>query len=111
MPPFGPIKRRDFIRALRELGFDGPFPGSNHQIISMGSEFSKRALTCSTFDLGIRITTVSSPHLPQPLFLPAPNLRPPRRHPSLELFIHLSRLKVPAILAAFIVLINVTIIK
>lgn len=31
MPPFRPIKRRELIRALRELGFEGPFPGSNHQ--------------------------------------------------------------------------------
>ena len=31
MPPFGPIKRRDLIRALRQLGFNGPFSGGNHQ--------------------------------------------------------------------------------
>lgn len=31
MPPFGPIKRRDLIRALRQFGFDGPFSGGNHQ--------------------------------------------------------------------------------
>lgn len=34
MPPFGSIKRRDLIRALRQLGFDGPFPGGNHQYMS-----------------------------------------------------------------------------
>jgi len=31
MPPFGSIKRRDLIRALKQLGFDGPLPGTNHQ--------------------------------------------------------------------------------
>ncbi len=36
MPPFGPIKRRELIRALRKLGFDGPFPGSNHQYMQKG---------------------------------------------------------------------------
>ncbi len=36
MPPFGPIKRRELIRALRELGFVGPFPGSNHQYMQKG---------------------------------------------------------------------------
>jgi len=26
-----PCKRRDFIRRLRQLGFDGPFSGTRHQ--------------------------------------------------------------------------------
>lgn len=26
-------KRRDFIRRLRQLGFDGPFPGTRHQFM------------------------------------------------------------------------------
>lgn len=33
MPPFGPIKRADLIRYLRELGFDGPFSGGRHQFM------------------------------------------------------------------------------
>jgi hypothetical protein len=37
MPPFGPIKRRDLIAYLRELGFDGPFCGKKHQFISRGA--------------------------------------------------------------------------
>lgn len=37
MPPFGAIKRRDLIRALKQLGFDGPFPGGNHQYMSKGN--------------------------------------------------------------------------
>jgi predicted RNA binding protein YcfA (HicA-like mRNA interferase family) len=31
MPPFGPIKRQDLIRHLRELGFEGPYAGGKHQ--------------------------------------------------------------------------------
>ena len=31
MPPFGPIKRTDLIRALRGMGFSGPFSGKRHQ--------------------------------------------------------------------------------
>lgn len=34
MPPFGPIKRRDLIAYLRQLGFDGPFSGKRHQFMS-----------------------------------------------------------------------------
>lgn len=34
MPPFGSIKRRDLIRSLRQLGFDGHFLGGNHQYMS-----------------------------------------------------------------------------
>ena len=30
MPAFGPIKRRDLIRALRARGFAGPFSGGKH---------------------------------------------------------------------------------
>lgn len=30
MPPFGPIKRQDLIRHLRELGFEGPYAGGKH---------------------------------------------------------------------------------
>jgi len=31
MPLFGPIKRKDLIRYLRELGFEGPYIGGKHQ--------------------------------------------------------------------------------
>jgi len=37
MPPFGPIKRRDLIRALRELGFEGPYAGGRHEFMVKGS--------------------------------------------------------------------------
>jgi len=32
MPHLGPIKRKDLIYYLRQLGFEGPYPGGNHQI-------------------------------------------------------------------------------
>ena len=31
MPHLGPIKRRDLIYFLRQLGFEGQYPGGNHQ--------------------------------------------------------------------------------
>lgn len=31
MPKFGPLSRRDFIRYLRKLGFEGPHSGGKHQ--------------------------------------------------------------------------------
>lgn len=31
MPKIAPIKRKDLIKHLRQLGFDGLYPGGNHQ--------------------------------------------------------------------------------
>ena len=36
MPHFGPIKRRELIRYLRQLGFDGPYSGGKHQFMIKG---------------------------------------------------------------------------
>ena len=36
MPRFGPVSRRDLIRYLRRLGFEGPFSSTDHQIMSKG---------------------------------------------------------------------------
>jgi predicted RNA binding protein YcfA (HicA-like mRNA interferase family) len=36
MPPFGPISRRDLIRALRSAGFDGPYSGGKHSFMLKG---------------------------------------------------------------------------
>ena len=33
MPRWTPCKRRDFIRKLRQLGFDGPYAGTRHQFM------------------------------------------------------------------------------
>ncbi len=37
MPPFGPIKRTDLIRALRTAGFEGPESGGSHQVMRHGA--------------------------------------------------------------------------
>jgi predicted RNA binding protein YcfA (HicA-like mRNA interferase family) len=36
-PPFGPIKRRDLIAALRRAGFSGPYAGTKHQVMQRGT--------------------------------------------------------------------------
>jgi predicted RNA binding protein YcfA (HicA-like mRNA interferase family) len=36
MPHFGPVKRRELIYFLRQLGFDGPFSGRKHCFMSKG---------------------------------------------------------------------------
>lgn len=37
MPPFGPISRRHLVRALRQLGFEGPFVGGKHEYMVRGT--------------------------------------------------------------------------
>lgn len=34
MPKWTTCKRRDFIKKLRELGFDGPYSGTRHQFMT-----------------------------------------------------------------------------
>lgn len=36
MAGWRPLKRHDFIRKLRALGFDGPFSGTRHQFMILG---------------------------------------------------------------------------
>jgi predicted RNA binding protein YcfA (HicA-like mRNA interferase family) len=36
MPNLGPIKRKDLIYYLRQLGFEGPFSGGKHQFMIRG---------------------------------------------------------------------------
>ena len=36
MAAWRPLKRRDFVRKLRALGFDGPFSGTRHQFMILG---------------------------------------------------------------------------
>jgi predicted RNA binding protein YcfA (HicA-like mRNA interferase family) len=33
MPRFGPIRRRELIRYLKQLGFEGPYSGGKHQFM------------------------------------------------------------------------------
>jgi predicted RNA binding protein YcfA (HicA-like mRNA interferase family) len=37
MPRFGSISRKELIRYLRQLGFDGPYSGGKHQFMSKGN--------------------------------------------------------------------------
>ncbi len=37
MPQVGPIKRRDLIRYLRALGFDGPYSAGQHERLKRGA--------------------------------------------------------------------------
>jgi predicted RNA binding protein YcfA (HicA-like mRNA interferase family) len=36
MPSFGHIKRKELIRYLRKLGFEGPYAGGKHQYMVKG---------------------------------------------------------------------------
>jgi predicted RNA binding protein YcfA (HicA-like mRNA interferase family) len=36
MPAIGPVKRRDLIRFLAQLGFEGPYSGGRHQFVVRG---------------------------------------------------------------------------
>ena len=36
MPPFGPIKRKDLIKACKQAGFEGPFAGGKHEFMIRG---------------------------------------------------------------------------
>jgi predicted RNA binding protein YcfA (HicA-like mRNA interferase family) len=36
MPQFGPIRRRDLIRYLKQLDFEGPYSGGKHQFMVKG---------------------------------------------------------------------------
>ena len=33
MPKLGPIKRKELIRQMRTLGFEGPYSGAKHQFM------------------------------------------------------------------------------
>jgi hypothetical protein len=37
MATWHPIKRREFIRKLRALGFDGPYRGTRHEFLIFGA--------------------------------------------------------------------------
>lgn len=36
MPPFGPVKRKDLIKALKRAGFGGPYIGGKHEFLVKG---------------------------------------------------------------------------
>jgi predicted RNA binding protein YcfA (HicA-like mRNA interferase family) len=36
MPGLGPVSRRELVRKLKALGFEGPFPGGRHHWMRRG---------------------------------------------------------------------------
>ena len=36
MPTVSPVSRRELVRKLKALGFDGPFPGGKHEWMRRG---------------------------------------------------------------------------
>ncbi|MHB8777478.1 MAG: type II toxin-antitoxin system HicA family toxin [Anaerolineales bacterium] len=44
MPHFGPIRRKDFIRCLKELGFSGPYSGGRHEFMIRESDKLRLAI-------------------------------------------------------------------
>ena len=59
MPVFGPISRRELIRALQKAGFEGPFSGGKHQFMSEKGR-QNSAHTQSAFG-GYRYRVIESP--------------------------------------------------
>jgi predicted RNA binding protein YcfA (HicA-like mRNA interferase family) len=51
MPPLGPIKRKDLLRYLIKLGFEGPYAGGKHQFVVKG-DLSLRVPNPHQADIG-----------------------------------------------------------
>ena len=37
MPAFGPVSRKDLVRCLMKMGFEGPYSGGQHQFMLKGN--------------------------------------------------------------------------
>jgi predicted RNA binding protein YcfA (HicA-like mRNA interferase family) len=37
MPAFGPLSRKDLVRGLMKMGFEGPYSGGKHQFMLKGN--------------------------------------------------------------------------
>lgn len=46
MSPWKPVKRRDFIKKLRKLGFQGPFYGKRHEVMT----YQQKRLPLPSYD-------------------------------------------------------------
>ena len=51
MPPFRPIKRKDFVRFLKQFGFEGPYSGGKQQFMVKG-EITLRIPNPHSGDIG-----------------------------------------------------------
>lgn len=56
MPPFGPVKRKNFIRFLKKSGFEGPYSGGKHQFMLM-NEITIRVPNPHQKDIGRDLLT------------------------------------------------------
>ena len=54
MPPFGPIKRKDLVRHLKQLGFEGPYSGGKHQFMVRG-DLTIRVPSPHQADIGMEL--------------------------------------------------------
>ena len=54
MPPFGPIKRKDLIRYLKQAGFEGPYTGGKHQFVRKGG-ITVRIPNPHSTDIGVEL--------------------------------------------------------
>lgn len=52
MPPFGPIKRKDLVRHLKQAGFEGPYSGGKHQFM-VNDEITIRVPNPHQADIGV----------------------------------------------------------
>ena len=55
MPPLKQVKRREFMRKLRRLGFHGPFPGGKHRFMQRGALKIRVPNPHSTKEVGLPI--------------------------------------------------------
>ena len=56
MPPIGPITRKELIRRLRKLEFEGPYSGGKHQFMVKG-RLRIRIPNPHASDIGINLLT------------------------------------------------------
>ncbi len=52
-----PVSRRELIRKLRKLGFDGPYPGSKHDVMAKGDDSVVIPNSHRGEDIGIDLIT------------------------------------------------------
>ena len=53
-PGLGPVSRRELVRRLRALGFEGPFAGAKHQFMMRGAR-SVRIPNPHGSDIGVEL--------------------------------------------------------
>ena len=54
MPNWSPCKRQDFIRRMRQLGFEGVYSGSKHQFIVIGQ--NRLTLPSGSLQEGLKVS-------------------------------------------------------